>query len=112
MLPDPAFIVGDKVRLSKHALVFDKKYKPNWQLEIMLITHVIPTDPYIYTCLRTWMEIKASFYEHELQKVTSLPEMYDIEKVLEEKADRVKVKWRGYPEKMNSWIHKSSLRKS
>lgn len=112
MLPDATFMVGDKVKLSKHAMIFDKKYKPNWQLEIMIISEVIPTDPYIYRVKDLdGEEIKGTFYEHELQKVTSLPKVYDIEKVLEEKPGRIKVKWKGYPDKMNSWIPKRSLRK-
>ena len=112
MPTDNAFAVGDKVKLSKHALIFDKSYKPNWQLEIMEVTDVIPTDPVIYRVKDLDNEpIKGSFYDHELQKVTSLPKVYDIERIIEEKPNRVKVKWKGYPEKMNSWIPRHALRK-
>ena len=108
---DNAFAVGDKVKLSKHALVFDKGYKPNWTLEILIVTEVIPTDPVVYRVKDLdGEEIKGTFYEHELQKVTSLPKVYDIEKILEEKGKRVLVKWKGYPDKFNRWIPKSSLR--
>lgn len=108
---DNAFGVGDNVKLSKHALVFDKGYKPNWTLEIMKVSDVIPTDPVVYRVKDLdGEEIKGTFYEHELQKVSSLPEVYDIEKVIEEKGDRLFVKWKGYPAKFNRWIPKSTLR--
>ena len=55
------------------------------------------------------MEIAGTFYEHELQKVTSLPKVYDIEKVLEEKDGKLFAKWKRYPSKFNRWISKSSL---
>ena len=110
LLKDNAFEVGDRVKLSKHALIFDKGYKPNWTLEILTVTDVVPSDPTVYRVTDLdGEEIKGMFYEHELQKVSSLPEVYDIEKVLEERDDRVKVKWKGYPSKFNSWVMKSAL---
>lgn len=111
LLKDHAFGVDDKVKLSKHALVFDKGYKPNWTLEILTVSEVIPTDPAVYRVKDLdGEEIAGTFYEHELQKVTSLPKVYDIEAVLEEKDNEVLVKWKGYPKKFNKWIPKSSLR--
>jgi len=108
---DYGFGLGDRVKLSKHALIFDKGYKPNWTLEILTVSEVIPTDPVVYRVTDLdGEEIKGTFYEHELQKVTSLPKLYDIEKIIKEKDDRVYVKWRGYPDKFNRWIPKNTIK--
>jgi ATPase subunit of ABC transporter with duplicated ATPase domains len=107
-----AFSVGDHVRLSKHATVFDKGYTPNWQLEVLKVKEVLLTDPRVYRVQDLEGEtIKGTFYHEELQKVTSVPKTYEIDEVLEEKGKAIKVKWRGYPDKFNSWILKSNLRK-
>jgi transposase InsO family protein len=106
-----AFKVGDYVRLSKHATVFDKGYTANWQLEVCKITEVLRTDPRVYRVMDLAGEkIMGTFYHEELQKVTSLPKAYEIEDVLETKGKLLKVKWKGYPAKFNSWILKSSMR--
>lgn len=108
---DYSFEVGDYVKLSKHALIYDKGYKPNWMLENMVVTEVIPTDPVVYRVKDLdGEEIKGAFYEFELQKVTSLPKTYDIEKVIKEKDNKIFVKWKGYPEKFNGWILKTSVK--
>ena len=48
------------------------------------------------------------FYEQELQKVKITDEVYIIEKVLKTKKVKGKteylVKWRGFPDKFNSWV--------
>lgn len=107
---DNAFAVGDRVKLSKHALVFDKGYKPNWTLELLVVSEVLPTDPTVYRVKDLdGEEIKGTFYEHELQKVASLPSTYDIEKVLKEKDDSLFVRWKGYPAKFDSWIPKTDV---
>ena len=102
--------VGDKVKLSKHALVFDKKYTPNWTMEILEVSEVLPTRPTVYRVTDAMQEeIKGTFYRHELQLVTSLPKTYDIERILKTEGNKVFVKWKGYPAKFNSWILKSSI---
>ena len=39
------FSVGDLVKLSKHAMVFDRGYKPQWSIERLTIFEVLSTNP-------------------------------------------------------------------
>lgn len=55
--------------------------------------------------------IDGTFYRQELQKVTSLPRVYEIDEILEEKGNKVLVTWRGYPKSMAQWIKKTALRR-
>ena len=56
--------------------------------------------------------IISSFYEEELQKVPEklLNKSFEVEKVLKTRKYKNKqqqfVKWRGYPDKFNSWVNK------
>ena len=59
-------------------------------------------------------DIKGTFYEAELQLVDYLAQgSFEIEKVIEKrgcgKKEEVLVKWKGWPEKFNSWILTSDL---
>jgi hypothetical protein len=53
-------------------------------------------------------DIKGKFYEFEIQKVTKEDDVYDVEKILKTRKRKGKiqhlVKWKGYPDKFNSWI--------
>ena len=58
--------------------------------------------------------IKGTFYEAELQLVDySAQGSFEIEKVIKKrgcgKKEEVLVKWKGWPEKFNSWILTSDL---
>ena len=58
--------------------------------------------------------IKGTFYEAELQLVDySAQGSFEIEKVIKKrgcgKKEEVLVKWKGWPEKFNSWILASDL---
>ena len=49
--------------------------------------------------------MKGTFYEADLQNVhVSNDALFRIEKVLKRKKDPVLVKWKGWPDKYNSWI--------
>ena len=52
-------------------------------------------------------EITDSFYEKELQK-TSQKE-FRKEKILKRKVDKLRVKWKRYDNRFNSWIDKKDL---
>ena len=59
-------------------------------------------------------DIKGTFYEAELQLVDySAQGSFEIEKVIKKrgrgKIEEVLVKWKGWPEKFNSWILTSDL---
>lgn len=104
------FSKGDLVKLSKHAMAFDRGYKPGWSIERLRISEVLPTSPTVYRVKdEKGEEISGVFYEHELQRVTSHPELHDIEEVLDRKNGQVLVRWKGYTKDFDSWIDESSL---
>ena len=108
------FKVGDKVRISKTRRAFDKGYLPNWTEEVFTITDAIDTKPRTYKLEDYGHEkIEGSFYEKEIQRVVKTDNIFKIEKILStRKRKGVKeyfVKWKGYPEKFNSWIGESDL---
>ena len=100
----PRFKVGDKVRISKcKRPVFDKGYTPNWTEEIFVINEIQLTDPITYKLSDMAGEaISGSFYRPEL--IRAAQEIFRIDKVLRKSKGRALVKWKGYPEKFNSWI--------
>ena len=68
----------------------------------------IPTNPVTYELKDLLGEsIKGKFYEPELQLIVKEDDVYDVEKVLKTRRRNGQVeylvKWRGYPEKFNSW---------
>lgn len=104
------FSVGDLVRVSKHALTFDRGYQPNWMQEVMKVSESLPTSPVVYRIVDLkGEEVEGTFYRQELQKVEKLPTTFDIEKVLQRRKGEVLVKWKGYPSKFNEWIPSSHL---
>ena len=54
-------------------------------------------------------EIEGSFYEKELQKTKQ--QTFGIEKVIrrDNKKKKALVKWKGYSDKLNSWINFNDL---
>ena len=45
---DPKFQVGDQVRISKYENIFGKGYTPNWSKEVLEISKIKNTVPWIY----------------------------------------------------------------
>ena len=102
--------VGDRVRIAKYKHVFQKGYLPNWTEEIFVIADRYPTHPVTYG-LRdlSGEDIRGKFYEQEIQKVTKTDDdIYEVEKVLKTRKRGGKVeyfvKWKGFPDKFNSWV--------
>lgn len=105
----PRFSVGDKVRISKQKMIFDKAYLPSWTNEIFEIQNVQPTIPPTYLLVDGRGEtLKGSFYEPELMKSKS-GDVYPVERVLRRKGDKVLVRWLGYDKSHDSWILKNQI---
>ncbi|XP_076246242.1 uncharacterized protein LOC143186452 [Calliopsis andreniformis] len=103
------FKVGDSVRISKYKPAFDKGYTPNWTAEVFKIIKVQITNSVTYLLQDSCGKpIAGGFYEHELQRVIN-PDVYLVEKVLRRKDDKVYVKWLGFDNSHNSWIHKNNV---
>ena len=96
--PKPKFKVGDRVRLNKiHSSVCGASFVVH-----RVVSGVVPTYK-----IREWDDtpVKGTFYEADLQKVHVSDEaLFGIEKVLKRQKDRMLVKWKGWPDKYNSWI--------
>ena len=109
----PKFKIGDKVRISKYKRqFFDKGFTPNWTEKVFVIDGLLHTKPITYRLVDLQGEtLTGSFYEQELQKTTQ--EIFRIDEVIlrDKNRKRALVKWRGYPDKFNSWISLSELNK-
>ena len=99
---------GDMVRVSKVKGNFEKGYMPNWSEEHFLVDSQKPGPRPVYK-LKDKMgeEIKGVWYPEEVQRISK--NRYYIEKVLKNRKvgrrkPEVLVKWKGWPEKFNSWI--------
>ena len=110
------FNIGDKVRISKIKRKFEKGYMPNFSREIFTVSKRIPRQPPVYKLIDYDGEgLKGTFYEKELQKVVKPDNMYEVENILKKRGKgknvQYLVKWLGYPDKFNSWVHISEINK-
>ena len=104
----PKFSVGDEVRITKKKKVFEKGYTTRWTEEIFTITEIQNTNPVTYKLADLQgEEIKGTFYEPELQKTEQ--QIFRIEKVIKKEKNKSLVKWKGYPDKFNSWVDNKDL---
>lgn len=98
------FKVGDIVRISKAKHVFEKGYTPNWTTELFKIVKIKITNPVTYLLEDlSKTPIAGSFYEQELAKASN-PNVYLVEKVLQRRGNKVKVRWLGFDKSHDSWI--------
>ena len=105
---NPKFSVGDKVRITKKKTVFEKGYTARWTEEIFTIKEIRETNPLTYKLEDLQgEEIEGTFYEPELQKTEQ--QIYRIEKIIKKEKGRSFVKWKGYPDKFNSWVDNKDL---
>ena len=105
---NPKFSVGDKVRITKKKTVFEKGYTTRWTEEIFTIKEIRETNPLTYKLEDLQgEEIEGTFYEPELQKTEQ--QIYRIEKIIKKEKGRSFVKWKGYPDKFNSWVDNKDL---
>lgn len=118
--PDIKFKVGDVVRISKQATIFKKGYLPQWSEEWFKIRTVDPGPPPYYRLEDYDGEdiLEGTFYTQELQKVNPEEEknmLFPIETILQKRTDpqtkreQVLVKYKGWPEKYNTWIDASQV---
>ena len=110
--------VGDYVRINKTKRTFDKGYLPNWTQELFQISDVVKTQfPTTYKIRDLDGEsVSGTFYSQELQRVEK-DQIFEIDSVLAHRKRKVgkkwvkeiKVHWKGYPSKFDSWILESDL---
>jgi hypothetical protein len=113
------FKSGDHVRISKGKIVFKKGYLPGWTEEIFVVDKRL-TDQQRYIPVYRLRDlqgeqVKGTFYEQELQKVQpkTADDLQQIERVVQSRgkgsAKEHLVKWKGYPDKFNSWIKAADI---
>ena len=110
------FDLGDRVRVSYRRQPFDREYGMRWSGEIFSVCKRRMREGIPVYGLKDWYgeDIKGSFYDQQLQKVTvSEGDAFKIEKVLKRRKRRGKsevyVKWLHWPPKFNAWIDVSSV---
>ena len=108
------FQVGDKVRINKTRMTFEKSYLPGWSEEIFQITSRQASQPSTYRIKDlNDEEIQGRFYESELQKVNKKDNIYRIEKILHKRKRKgvteVLVRWLGWGPEHDSWIPETGI---
>lgn len=101
------FKVGDFVRISKRKDLMTKGYEYNFKEEVFQIVQVIPHTIPVYTLKDLLGELLVGkFYEQELVLVRNFDrnKSVTIDKVLQRKGNRIKVRWLGYGKEHDSWI--------
>ena len=94
----PKFKVGDHVRISKYKNIFAKGYTQNLSEEVFVVRKTKDTVPWTYVISDLNGEkIAGSIYEKELQKIS------------QEKGNKLYVKWKGYSNSLKSWVDKKDL---
>ena len=109
----PRFRVGDRVRLNKKHRTFKKGYLPSWTEEVFTLDRVNhgPVNTYKIRELDD-TPLEGTFYEQDLQIVyMGDDDVFRVEKVLKRQKGQVLVKWKGWPDKYNSWISSKELKK-
>ena len=112
-----AYKKGDKVHISHIVKIFERAYDEKWTREIFKVVQSFKCFGIHKHCLCNLdgEDVKGTFYEPELQLVNySAQGSFEVEKVIEKrgcgkKEEEVLVKWKGWPEKFNSWILASDL---
>lgn len=103
------FKLGDLVRMSKYKHVFSKGYTPNWTAEIFKINRILYTEPitYLLTDL-DGNDIQGTVYQQELQLAKN-SKLYLVEKIISKKGNQIYVKWLGFDDSHNSWVHEKDV---
>ena len=73
-----------------------------WSEDVLVIKRVKNTVPWSYVI--NGEENVGTFYEKELRKANQ--KQFRIEKAIKRKGDKSYIKWKGYKNLFNCWIHK------
>ena len=110
----PRFKVGDHVRLNQKHRTFKKSYLPGWTEEVFTVQRVLLRGSVPAYKIRELDDtpLEGTFYEQDLQKVyMSGDSLFRIDKVLKRQKGQALIKWKGWPDKYNSWIDAKTVKK-
>jgi len=99
----PQFKVGDRVRLNKIHRTLKKAISPVGPKKCLLYIAWSRARCPPIRFANGMTPVQGTFYEADLQKI-HVSDVFRIEKVLKRQKDRWLVKWKGWPDKYNSWI--------
>ena len=105
------FKVGDRVGLNEKFRQFKKGYLPGWTEEVFVVRRERKGKLPTYK-VDEWdgTPIKGTFYEQVLQKVTVEDDgLFRIDKIVKRKGDKVMVRWKGWPDKYDTWLNKKDV---
>ena len=105
------FRKGDRVRLNQKFRQFKKSYLPGWTEEVFLVECVEPGPVNTYKVVE-WdgTPIKGTFYEEDLQKVYVRDDnLFRVEKILRRRGNKAFIRWKGWPQKYDSWVDKKDI---
>lgn len=111
----PPLKVGERVRLNKKFRTFEKGYLPGWTEEVFVIREVRRGPPVTTYKIQELDDtpLRGTFYKEDLQKVAvSDDDVFRVDKIVKRKGNKVLVHWKGWPDKYDSWIEKTALKKS
>jgi len=109
----------DTVRIPAYKTPWDKGYEPNWTREEFKIKNSISNKKKVYKLEDLSKEsIAGCYYPEEIQAIdNSTNPSYELEKKLKERTlsngkREYFVKWKGWPDKFNSWITQEDFDKN
>ena len=111
-LQRPRLNVGDRVRLNKKFKQFKKSYLPGWTEEVFVVKRARRGKVPSYK-IEEWdgTPVEGTFYAQDLQKVTlEDDDLFRIEKIVKCKGNKVLVRWKGWPDKYDTWLGKGALK--
>jgi transposase InsO family protein len=109
---DRELAVGQKVRVPKWKGTFEKGYTPRWTEEHFTVRRALKHPQRVYELAEYDGDpVRGIYYEDELQPIGQ--NIYTVEKELAHRKHhgrkQVLVKWRGWPEKFNTWQYEDEL---
>ena len=84
---------------------------PGWTEEVFVVRRVQKGKVPTYK-VDEWdgTPIKGTFYEQDLQNVTVEDnDLFRIDKIVKRKGDKVLVRWKGWPDKYDTWLNKKDV---
>lgn len=100
------FKTGDCMLIIKQKIAFAKGYTPSCNKEIFTVHCVQSTVPITYMMkYYTGEALNGGFYEHEIS-ACKVGDVISVEYVVQQKFDRVRLRWLGFNCKHQPWIHK------